>query len=211
MPKIKICGLRRGIDVSYANELRPEYIGFVFAKQSRRFIPWERAAELRKALSPDICPVGVFVNTKPEHVAELLNTGVIEMAQLHGQEDEQFIQRLRKLTEKPIIQAFSITGAADIPLAVHSAADYILLDHGPGGTGEHFDWSLIKGVSRDFFLAGGLSADNVAQAIQKTAPYAVDVSSGVEAEGFKDFEKMHSFIQAVKEREHGIYSEKRHP
>jgi len=198
MTKIKFCGLSRPCDIAYVNELRPEYIGFVFAKESRRYVLPETAAALRPALGGAVCPVGVFVNEPPENVAELLNGGVIDMAQLHGQEDEAYIQKLRRLTDKPLIQAFPIRCAADAAAAARSSADYILLDSGSGGTGKHFDWSLTAEVSRSYFLAGGLSADNVAQAVGMARPYAVDVSSGVETGGFKDFEKMRRFVQAAR-------------
>jgi len=200
MTKIKLCGLIRPCNIAYANELRPEYIGFVFAAKSRRYISPKTAAALRLTLDSAICPVGVFVNEPPENVAELLNGGVIDMAQLHGQEDETYIRKLRSLTDKPLIQAFSIRCTADATAATYSSADYILLDNGSGGTGKHFDWSLTANVSRSYFLAGGLSADNVAQAVSMAHPYAVDVSSGVETDGFKDFEKMCRFVQAVREK-----------
>jgi phosphoribosylanthranilate isomerase len=198
MTKIKICGLRHPCDIAYANEVQPDYIGFVFAKKSRRYVSPERAAALRANLDGAICPVGVFVNEPPENIARLLNDDIIDMAQLHGQEDEAYIQALRGLTNKPLIKAFSIRCAADVTDAARSPADYILLDNGSGGTGKAFDWSLTAGVSRSYFLAGGLSADNVAQAIGETHPYAVDVSSGVETDKVKDLEKMRRFILAVR-------------
>lgn len=200
MTKIKICGLSRPCDIAYANELRPDYIGFVFATKSRRFVSPETVAALRARLDSGICPVGVFVKEPPETVAGLLNSGVIDMAQLHGQEDEAYLQELRKLTKKPLMQAFSIRCAADTAAAAHSSADYILLDNGSGGTGKSFDWSLTMGVSHSCFLAGGLSPDNVSQAVEAVHPYAVDVSSGVETDGIKDLEKMRRFVQAVREK-----------
>lgn len=198
MTKIKICGLRRPCDIAYANEVGPDYIGFVFAKKSRRYVSPETAAVLRADLDRAICPVGIFVNELPENIAGLLNDGTIEMAQLHGQEDEAYIQVLRGLTQKPLIKAFSIHCAADAATAGLSSADYILLDNGSGGTGKTFDWSLTAGVSRRYFLAGGLSADNVAQAIDAAHPYAVDVSSGVETDEVKNLEKMRRFVRAVR-------------
>jgi phosphoribosylanthranilate isomerase len=198
MTKIKLCGLRRPCDIAYANELRPDYIGFVFAKKSSRYVSPETAAALRADLDRAICPVGVFVNEPPENIARLLNDGTIEMAQLHGQEDEAYLHVLRDLTNKPLIKAFPIRCAADAAIAVLSSADFILLDHGSGGTGKAFDWSLTAGVSRSYFLAGGLSSDNVAQAIDEAHPYAVDVSSGVETDQVKDPEKMRRFVLAVR-------------
>ena len=202
MTKIKFCGLRRACDIAYANALRPDYIGFVFAKQSRRYLPPEEAAALREGLDRAICPVGVFVNEPPEIVAGLLNCGVIDMAQLHGQEDAVYVRALRCLTRKPLIQAFSIRSAADVQAAAVSSADYILLDSGTGGAGKAFDWSLTAGIGRDYFLAGGLSPENAVQAIHAAHPYAVDVSSGVETGGVKDSEKMRRFVLAVREDTH---------
>ena len=157
MTRIKLCGLTRPCDIRAANGLKPEYIGFVFALKSRRYVSPEKARELRAMLDAPIRAVGVFVNETPEKVAGLLNGGVIDLAQLHGGEDETYIARLRALTDKPLIQAFRVDTAADLERARDSAADHILLDHGPGGTGTAFDWSLLRGFDRPFFLAGALA------------------------------------------------------
>ena len=143
MTKIKLCGLSRPRDIQAANRLRPEYIGFVFAPNSRRYVAPEQAAELKALLAPGIQAVGVFVNAPPETVAGLLNRGVIDLAQLHGTEDEAYLSRLRELTPKPVIQAFRIRDEKDCLAARESPADYILLDSG-AGTGKAFDWSLIR-------------------------------------------------------------------
>ncbi len=200
--KIKICGLRREEDILCANEIQPDFIGFVFAKKSRRFVSPEQAAHLRELLSPKIISVGVFVNEEPGQAARLLEQGVIGMAQLHGQEDETYIRRLRSLTEKPVLQAFRIETKEDVRRAEASEADYILLDHGAGGSGECFDWTLLEEIKRPYFLAGGLRTDNVLQALRQTKPYAVDVSSGVETEGVKDAEKMRAFVRRVRSGSH---------
>lgn len=120
MTRIKLCGLTRPEDIAAANALQPEYIGFVFAAKSKRYVSREIAAALKAQLSPEIKAVGVFVNEAPEAVASLLNTGIIDIAQLHGQEDETYIQRLRKLTNKPLIQAFRVTDAASLANAQKS-------------------------------------------------------------------------------------------
>ena len=135
MTKIKLCGMTRPCDMEAANRLQPEYIGFVFAKKSRRYVSPERAAELKALLDPAIRAVGVFVQEPPEQVAALLNTGVIDLAQLHGGEDEAYIQTLRGMTDKPIIQAFRIDSEADIAAARASSADLVLLDSGAGQHG----------------------------------------------------------------------------
>lgn len=198
MIKIKLCGLSRPCDIEAANELAPEYIGFVFAPKSRRFVSPEKAGELRKLLDPSIRAVGVFVREEPEKVAELLNSGVIDLAQLHGGEDDAYIARLRQLTDKPLIRAFRVDGPADLEPARRSTADYILLDNGAGGTGKAFDWSLLKGFDRPYFLAGGLGPDNAAEAAAALRPYAMDVSSGIEKDGVKDRAKMAAFVEAVR-------------
>ena len=197
MTKIKFCGLTGDCDIDAANELRPEYVGFVFAPKSKRYVTPERAAELKRWLEAGIKAVGVFVNDTPCHVAELLETGVIDIAQLHGSEDEEYIGHLRQLTGKPIIRAFRIKTAEDIAEAEKCTADHVLLDSG-AGTGEVFDWKLIKNMKRPYFLAGGLSPDNVENAVEQLTPYAVDVSSGIETDGVKDKVKMAAFAAAVR-------------
>lgn len=195
--KCKLCGLMRPADIAAANALQPDYIGFVFAPKSKRYVAPQQAAALKSQLAPGIRAVGVFVNEDPETVAELLNTGTIDLAQLHGREGEDYIAHLRTLTDKAIIQAFKITAQQDIEQAEQSTADYILLDSG-AGSGTTFDWSLLQGIRRPYFLAGGLAPENVTQAIRALHPYAVDVSSGIEQNGQKDREKMAAFVAAVR-------------
>ena len=198
MTRVKMCGLRRAEDVEAANRLMPEYIGFVFAPASRRFISLEEAAALRQALSPGIRAVGVFVDEDAETVARLLESGVIDIAQLHGNEDEAYIARLKARTGKPVIRAFRVKNAEDLRAAEASPADMILLDAG-AGDGKTFDWSMLSSVSRPYFLAGGLTPENTAEAVKRYHPFAVDVSSGIETDGFKDCNKMRAFMRAVRE------------
>lgn len=200
MTKIKLCGLTELCDIEAANSLTPEYIGFVFAKKSHRYVPPEKAAEFKARLATGIRAVGVFVNEAPETVAGLLEDGIIDMAQLHGSEDEIYIRRMRELTGRPLIQAFSMDAAEAIRAAEESPADYILLDSGKGGTGNAFDWNLIKGIHRPFFLAGGLHAGNVAEAVRRLSPYGVDVSSGIETDGKKDARKMAEFVRLIRQK-----------
>ena len=197
MTKIKFCGLKTLDDISFANELFPEYVGFIFAPKSKRYIEPAQAAKLRAALSEKILAVGVFVNENISTVAELLNAGIIDAAQLHGNEDDNYIQTLRELTSKPIIKAFQIHYALRI---THCAllADFVLIDAG-AGDGKTFDWNLVKNLRREYFLAGGLTPENVGDAIKILNPYAVDVSSGIETDGRKDFNKMMNFAAAVRE------------
>lgn len=197
MTKIKICGLSRELDIKYVNLLMPDYIGFVFANKSRRYINPQNAKLLKAALDPGIKVTGVFVDESIDNILSLVESGTIDAIQLHGDEGQNYIKMLKFATDKPIIKAFRVCSADDINKAVESVADYILLDNGDGGTGEAFDWSLISKVDRPFFLAGGLSAENVAEAIRNYKPYAVDISSGVETEGHKDYNKIKDFINAV--------------
>lgn len=198
MSRIKLCGLMKVEDIQTANELCPDYIGFVFAEKSRRYISPEQAASFKSILSPIIKAVGVFVNESAENVAKLLNENVIDIAQLHGNESEDYIKKLRALTDKPIIKAFGIANENDVILAEKSSADYILLDSVGGGTGKAFDWGLIKNVTRPYFLAGGFDSENVSDAINLLNPFAVDVSSGIETDGIKDKNKMKNFVDTVR-------------
>ena len=170
----------------------------MFAEKSRRRVDAETAAALKSLLSPDIRAVGVFVDEDAERAAGLLNAGVIDLAQLHGHEDDAYVVHLRHLTDRPVIRAFRVRGAEDLRAAEASAADMVLLDAG-AGDGKTFDWSLLSSVSRPYFLAGGLTPENVAEAVRRFRPFAVDVSSGIETDGFKDCNKMRAFMRAVRE------------
>ena len=192
--KIKICGLTRDEDVDYVNALQPDYIGMVFTTKSRRFVPPERAVALKARLKPEILSVGVFVNAPLSEIMELVNLQTINLIQLHGSEDETYIKTLRDNLDIPVIQAFSIASENDLKRAKSSIADYVLLDHGTGGTGESFNWRVAQHFDRPFFLAGGLDSCNVFRAIELLSPFAVDVSSGVEVAGVKDFVKMRDFV-----------------
>lgn len=196
MVKIKLCGLTRRCDIDWANELLPDYVGFVFAG-SRRRVTDEQAAQLRNILREDIPAVGVFVDEPIDHAAALVRQGVIQLVQLHGAEDEGYIRELRRAVSAPVIQAFSVRSSEDIQAAGRSSADFVLLDHGAGGTGRAFDWSLAAALDRPYFLAGGLHPGNAAAAAE-LRPYAVDVSSGIETEGVKDRQKMIAFVRRIR-------------
>lgn len=199
--KIKLCGLTRPCDIEAVNELQPDYIGFVFAKKSRRYVSPEKAEELKAMLAPGIQAVGVFVNEEPEQIAALLEAGTIDVAQLHGQESETEIRRLRELTNHPMIQAFRIDTEQDVERANASTADYVLLDSGAGGTGTVFDWDLLQAIRRPYFLAGGLDTENLGTVRAKLNPYGVDVSSGIETDGYKDKKKMTAFVAAARKED----------
>jgi phosphoribosylanthranilate isomerase len=204
MVKIKICGLSRAEDIAAANNVQPDYIGFVFAKSRRQVSP-EKAAELRRGLAAGIQAVGVFVNEPAENVARLAESGVIDIIQLHGDEDEAYLKNLRQLTDKPIIKAVRVQSPEQILRAEKLPCDMLLLDtYTPGqygGSGQMFDRLLLPKLTKPWFMAGGLAADNLAAAVRECGenlPYAVDVSSGAETDGVKDAEKMLKLVQIVR-------------
>lgn len=197
MTKIKLCGLTRAEDIYAVNELLPEYIGFIFTQKSKRYVSYERAESLRKILDKRINAVGVFVNESIDAIMDLVNRKVIDIVQLHGDESEEYIGNLRQITNCPIIKAHQIKTATDTRKANKSTADFVLLDSS-GGSGEAFDHSLLKGINRPYFLAGGITPENAASAIRQYKPFAVDVSSALETDGFKDKNKMTAFVNAVR-------------
>ena len=199
MTKIKICGLSRPCDIEYVNEAKPDYCGFIInVPKSKRNVSPDTVRQLVKNLSPDVKPVGVFVNAPMDEIAALTEDGTLAYVQLHGKEDEAYIAALRENIHVPIIQAFKVTCPKDVAHAQQSSADYILLDNGSGGTGKTFDWSHLRGITRPYILAGGLGPDNLRQAVSQLAPWGVDLSSGVETDGFKDKNKVLAAVQAVR-------------
>lgn len=215
--KIKICGLTRKEDIEAANEVLPEYIGFVFARMSKRYISPERAEILSRQVSPRIRKTGVFVKNDISLITDLAERQIIDVIQLHGQEDETYVRELlgaletikRPRREIQVIQAFSISNEEDIRKAEESLADLILLDQGKGGTGTCFNWKLAEQVSRPFFLAGGLKEENIEEAIERTRPYGVDISSGAETNGVKDREKIKRIIRRIRDGKGQIRSPRR--
>ena len=209
MLKLKICGMRRPEDIEMANRHKPDYIGFVFADSPRK-VSYEQAKELSGLLSDEIVPVGVFVNEHMKLIVDLFKDGIIEIAQLHGDEDEKYIRNLKdKSIEEtgkqiPVINAIEIKDGADYNDELlkwrDSASDYFILDSGKG-SGKTFDWSLLGKESEFFdnsiFLAGGLNSENLALAIEEFNPFAVDLSSSVETDGFKDEEKIKEIIEII--------------
>ncbi|MFI3165398.1 MAG: tryptophan synthase subunit beta [Bacillota bacterium] len=202
MTKIKICGLKRKIDVINANELMPEFVGFVFAK-SKRQVSKETAKILKSKLDKNIKAVGVFVNEDIDFIIELARENIIDIIQLHGCETFECIAKIKKLLPKTeIIKAINVQSISDVLAWENSQVDYLILDNGAGGTGEKFDWNILSGLenfSKKLIIAGGLNPQNVSEVI-KTNPYGVDVSSGVETDGFKDKDKMFAFVQNVRKK-----------
>lgn len=204
LAKIKICGLKRKEDVLYVNEYKPDYIGFIFAKGSKRYITKEQAKELKAMLSPDIVPVGVFVNEEVGKIVEYVKEGVIDVVQLHGNEENEYIEKLRSSIpdKKIIIKAIRVQSKKDVEISLKSLADYLLFDSfsikQEGGTGMAFDWTLLQDVRRPFFLAGGIHLGNLNQALTVLKPYAIDISSGVETDGYKDAMKISMVMDEIR-------------
>ena len=198
MTRVKICGLSRKEDIEAVNHVLPDYIGFVFAP-SRRRVDIQTAAMLKEFLNPQIKTVGVFVNEDIRVVSEIAQNGVLDLIQLHGDENDGYIERIKEVCGCPVIKS---VGIGDTLPPLPSKADYLLFDSissQRGGVGKAFEWYTLKehrGIP--FFLAGGLSVKNVADGIQLLSPFCVDVSSGVETNGFKDPEKINEFVQAVR-------------
>ena len=206
--KIKLCGMMRECDIMYANEAMPDYVGFVFAGEKRR-ISHDSAAAFRKILSDKIPAVGVFVDEDINVVAGLLNEGIINIAQLHGNEGSGYISDLKGMTGCRVIKAVRVTSGDDITDAHKLDADYLLLDAYkkgmPGGTGESFSWDIINKAyhsipeveRKPFFIAGGINTGNVCEAVS-FGPYGVDVSTGIETDGHKDRDKMIEIVRRVR-------------
>lgn len=197
--EIKICGIRRREDIEIVNKYKPDYIGFIFA-DTKRYIEPEHAGELAGLLNRDIKTVGVFVNSPIGFVKRTVETAHLDVVQLHGGEDEEYIKSLGGICE--IWKAIRVRDGADIPDVY--GADKILLDkyvpNEYGGTGERFDWSRMGTLKsgKPIILAGGLTKDNVCQGIEIFNPVCVDVSSAVETDGFKDENKIKEFIDTVR-------------
>lgn len=194
MKKIKICGLKRREDIEYVNKYQPDYIGFVFAGKKRK-LTYNQAVDFKKYLASSIQVVGVFVNEDISFVEKLVREHVIDLVQLHGQEDQKYIQALKEKVDVPIIKAIQIKN--EDSFNEHYDVDYYLYDHGTGGTGESFDWSMLKEIDKRVFLAGGINLLNIDDALKKNV-YALDVSSGVETDGFKDEEKIKKIVRRVR-------------
>jgi phosphoribosylanthranilate isomerase len=183
--KVKICGMRRKEDILYANILKPDYIGFIFAEGFKRQISYDLAYELKNMLDKDIKAVGVYINQPMEYIIEAVDKKIIDMIQLHGNESDEYIKELKETVDVPIINVYRIS----------EYADYVLYDGKNPGSGEVFDYKDID-IKKPFFIAGGINIDNVFE-FKKLSAYCIDTSSGVEVDGFKDFSKMEEFIRRV--------------
>lgn len=205
--KIKICGLKRVEDIRIVNKFLPNYVGFVFAP-SRRQLQLEEAIRLKQELHPSIKVVGVFVNDSIQKICQCEAERVIDIVQLHGDEDLLYLEKLKNASHLPIIKAFRLKDPTSFnkqkALMESLLLDNILLDtysqEGYGGLGKSFDWKLLSQVKRPYFLAGGIGLDNVEEALSHH-PYAIDVSSKVETAGVKDEKKIEELIKRIREIE----------
>lgn len=216
MVKIKICGLTTKEDCAIMNGFKPDYCGFVFAK-TRHYLTDKQAGELRNTLDISIPTVGVFVDDDMDHIVNLYNSAIIQIIQLHGHEDAAYINELRDRiaasnpdkkrhydefgTGAPIMKAIRVKDGHEFEDADKLPVDMLLLDNYQegimGGTGRQFELSMIPRLDKPYFLAGGISADNVQQALMQSRPYAIDVSSSVETEGHKDWKKVEKLMRVM--------------
>lgn len=197
MTKIKICGLFRECDIDFVNEAKPDYAGFILNyPKSHRNVPPGTARELRSKLVPEIRAVGVFVNQPEETVISTAQFVGLDIIQLHGNEDNDYIDHLKEIINIPIWKAFKVKTEAALRQALLSSADEILLDNGYG-TGESFDWSMVKDFNRSFILAGGLNPENIPDAIETLKPFALDISTGVETQKVKDRNRILAAVKAA--------------
>ena len=205
--KIKTCGLFREEDINYANELKPDYIGFVFA-ESKRKVGVEKASDLKNKLDKEIKSVGVFVNDNLDFILNLIKDKIIDIVQLHGNEDNDFLDNLKTKTNAKIIKFIPVENAESILNSLNIISDFILLDNLKGGAGKTFNWNYLKeafelnnnlkkNFNEKYFLAGGLNKENIGEAL-KFNPYCVDLSGGLETDGVKDYEKMKYIINITK-------------
>ena len=213
MQKIKLCGMMKPCDIEYANRVKPDFVGFIFAN-TRRKISAAQAKQFREALDAEIPAVGVFVNEDISVITSLVQDGCIDMIQLHGEEDADYIRRLREICGVPVIKAVKVQTVEQIRQAAALPVDYLLLDTYRkgvlGGTGEAFDWELLREAKaaagdtaegelfgKPYFLAGGLHVGNLREAAA-LGSYGLDVSSGIETDGSKDFDKMVEVMELVR-------------
>lgn len=213
MQKIKLCGMMKSCDIEYANRVKPDFVGFIFAN-TRRKISAAQAKQFREALDAEIPAVGVFVNEDISVIVSLVQDGCIDMIQLHGEEDADYIRRLREICDVPVIKAVKVQTVEQIRQTAALPVDYLLLDTYRkgvlGGTGEAFDWELLRAAKaaagdtvegelfgKPYFLAGGLHAGNLREAAA-LGSYGLDVSSGIETDGSKDFTKMVEVMELVR-------------
>ena len=203
MVKVKICGLRRPEDIEAANAAKPDYVGFIFVPETKRYVKPDLAASFRRDLAADIQTVGVFVNAPIEEIVAICQAGTIDLVQLHGEEDQAYIAHLKGQVDQHIIKSVAV---GDELVVDPNQADYLLFDSvspSRGGSGKIFDWQMVSAYQeKPFFLAGGLGVKNIEEALKVVRPYAVDASSSLETDGVKDPVKMQGFVAKIREVTH---------
>ncbi|MEM5568829.1 phosphoribosylanthranilate isomerase [Aerococcus viridans] len=203
MVKVKICGLRRPEDIEAANAAKPDYVGFIFVPETKRYVAPDLAASFRRDLAADIQTVGVFVNAPIEEIVAICQAGTIDLVQLHGEEDQAYIAHLKGQVDQHIIKSVAV---GDELVVGPNQADYLLFDSlspSRGGSGKIFDWKMVSAYQeKPFFLAGGLGVKNIEEALKVVRPYAVDASSSLETDGVKDPVKMQEFVAKIREVTH---------
>lgn len=203
MVKVKICGLRRPEDIEAANAAKPDFVGFIFVEGTKRYVTPDLAARFRRDLAADIQTVGVFVNAPIEEIVAVCQAGTIDLVQLHGEEDQAYIEHLKGQVDQDIIKSVAV---GDELVVDPSQADYLLFDSlspSRGGSGKVFDWQMVSAYQdKPFFLAGGLGVDNIEKALKVVRPYAVDASSSLETDGVKDPVKIQEFVAKIREVTH---------
>ncbi|MGN1403004.1 MAG: phosphoribosylanthranilate isomerase [Ruminococcus sp.] len=207
--KLKFCGIRRKEDVIYCNVLQPDYMGMILSPGYRRSVTTAAAAALAKEKHTFIAAVGVFVNASAEEIARVLRTVPLDVIQLHGTENAGMIAKLREMTGLPIWKAVRVQSEKEIRQAERLGADQLVLEgHVPGqvgGTGQTANWELIAKAAPQmpYFLAGGLKPENIQDAVETLHPAGIDLSSGIETDGVKDYEKMKEIVKIVRGEYHG--------
>ncbi|MFW3363702.1 phosphoribosylanthranilate isomerase [Aerococcus viridans] len=203
MVKVKICGLRRPEDIEAANVAKPDYVGFIFVPETKRYVKPDLAASFRRDLAANIQTVGVFVNAPIEEIVVICQAGTIDLVQLHGEEDQAYIAHLKGQVDQHIIKSVAV---GDELVVDPNQADYLLFDSlspSRGGSGKVFDWQIVSSYQeKPFFLAGGLGVENIEEALKVVRPYAVDASSSLETDGVKDPVKMQEFVAKIREVTH---------
>lgn len=190
MARIKICGLRRSEDIDYVNELKPDYIGFILSAGFRRSISLDDALALKQRLDKDIKAVGVFVNENEEYINKAIDMGIVDIAQLHGDESPELCKKINA----PVIKYFNPNSFDKVQ---DYDVEYYLFDSGTG-TGKVFDWLELPKTDKPFFLAGGINKENISQAISDINPFCIDLSSAVETNGFKDYNKIKEIMERLR-------------
>lgn len=203
MISVKFCGMRRPQDIEYANECRPDYVGFILSDGFKRTVSKEDFLALEKGLDKNIKKVGVFVNERPRNILELAEH--LDVIQLHGDEDHSTVFYYSDVTNCEIWKAVRAKSPKDIERYSWNHIDKLLIDSfsedSVGGTGKRIDTEIVKSakIEKPFFIAGGITAENIAEIVRNTKPYGVDISSGIETDGYKDLNKMKKIMQILRE------------